>query len=140
MRPVGGMADAIDLKSIGATHEGSNPSPGTTVDSNSCRAVCKNCTKGFSYPKRRGRPPGTCPTCAEQFSEVREARLAKREKRQIQQAQKESGFTEEDTVRFNRELALTSKRNYEASVERIKDIFPLPPWEEINPRYADLLR
>lgn len=97
------------------------------------RAICKTCTKGFDYPTRRGRPPGTCPACLQQFSEAKAEHQAVKEKKLIQRAenvQRYSSFEYPSDEAWNRELDQRARKSYEDCRNRLADILTLPTWED----------
>lgn len=121
----GGLWDALDLKDIGKNKD-------ATEEENTCRAVCKTCARGFSYPKRRGRPPGTCPSCAGEFAEKQAARQAKKEKKKIQREERSMDLAYDyiKPDQYRAELEKSRRERYQAFVERVADIHTMPTYEE----------
>lgn len=128
------VRDAIDLKDVGKELNG-----GFQLAPNQCKAICKTCTRSFTYPKRRGRPPGACPACLEEFTEVKVERKERREKRQIQREEKSRDLAYDYLYpeRYKEEREKDARERYERFCERVKDLKVMPSWEEYSKGYGD---
>jgi hypothetical protein len=95
------------------------------------RAICKTCTQGFDYPTRRGRPPATCPACAEGINETKAERQARKEKKAIQRAEREMDLAYDyvHPEKFYAELEESRRTRYEAFAARVADIHTMPSYE-----------